>query len=133
VVGFATDNDALCTFNRAQAAAAKRFRMLYELGAVDHNPSPNLLEARIGFATGGGPSESRLLWLEAYQRACLALRPNNVAVLRAIIIRGDRLKDFAAAWGISPSVASGMLLGAVQFLVDYFKALEDAEPEGQKL
>jgi hypothetical protein len=56
-----------------------------------------------------------------------------VAVLRAIIVRGDRLKDFAAALGISASVASGMLLGAVQFLVDYFKALEDAEREGQKL
>ena len=56
---------------------------------------------------------------------------NNVAVLRAIIIRGDRLK--AAALGISASVASGMLLGAVQFLVDYFKALEDAEYEEQKL
>ena len=54
-----------------------------------------------------------------------------MAVLRAIIIRGDRLK--AAALGISASVASGMLLGAVQFLVDYFKALEDAECEEQKL
>jgi hypothetical protein len=54
-----------------------------------------------------------------------------VAVLRAIIIRGDRLK--AAARGISPSVASGMLLGTAQFLADYFKELEDAKREGQKL
>jgi hypothetical protein len=95
--------------------------MLYELGAVGLKPSPNLLEARIGLPQGGGPSESRLLWLEAYQRACLALRPNNVAVLQAIIIRGDPLKDFAAARGIGPSVASGMF------------ELEDAKREGQKL
>jgi hypothetical protein len=115
----------LVTFNRAQAAAAKRFQKLYELGEIGLKPAPNMLGAGTGFAPGVGPSESRLIWLEAYQQVCAALRRSNVAVLLAVIIRGDKLADFARVRNLSRPLVSGMLLAAVQFLIDFWEEADN--------
>ena len=120
------------TFNRNQAYAAKRFRTLYELGEVGLKASPNLLEAKVGFESSGGPSEQRLMWLQAYRQMCQALRPGNVRVLLAIVIGGQRVKDYAARERMRPTFASGVLLGAVQFLADYFKEQDDARVQEQQ-
>ena len=120
------------TLNRSQASAARRFRKLYELGEIGLKSSPNLLEARIGFEAGSGPSEVRLMWLQQYQAVCNALRPSNVAVLLEIIIQGVSLKDYAARRRVGPSVASGMLMSAVQFLSDFFKELDDGKRDKAK-
>jgi hypothetical protein len=112
------------SINRGQAGAAKRFRKQYELGELGLKNAPNLLEARGGFEAGSGPSEHRLMWLEAWQATCRAVRPAMLGVLMSVIIEGSRIREFSEIRQISPSVAMGLLISGLSFLVDYFSEID---------
>lgn len=114
------------TISKGHAHAARRFRKEYELGEIGLRPSRNLAEAPSGFASGNGPSESRMRHLQAYQKTARALLPHLLEAVISIVIFDHTIQSYAETRRLNNrQAASGYVLASFDLLKDHYKRLDD--------
>lgn len=113
------------TISNVHARAARRFRRDYELGEIGLKASRDLAEAPSGYASGTGPSESRMAHLQSYQATVAALMRHMLEVVLAVVIRDETLQDYALRKRMNRQAVSGYLLASFDLLSDYYKTLDD--------
>jgi hypothetical protein len=113
------------TVSRSQRIAGMRFRTEWELGEIGLGAGRNLGEQPVGFGPGLGPSATRLLHLEKWQATIAALKPANTKLLLATVVGGETLTHYAASNRLNRGIVTGRLLGALDFLRDYYEEVDE--------
>lgn len=121
------------SISRGHAAAAKRFRKEYELGELGLRACRDLSMAPDGFASGTGPSESRMKHLQTYHATIAALLPHLLEIVIAIVIHDETIHSYAAKRRMNRQSISGYMLASFDYLRDYYQRLDEDRRRQEKL
>jgi hypothetical protein len=113
------------SISRGHARAARRFRKDYELGEIGLRAARNLADAPNGFASGTGPSESRMKHLEAYRATVSALMPHLLEVIVAIVIQDETTLSYSQRKRMNRQAVAGYLLASLDHLADHYAKLDN--------
>lgn len=120
------------TIGNVHARAARRFRLDYELGEVGLKAARDLAEAPTGYASGTGPSESRLAHLQTYQAISRALTPHLLEVVLAIVIRDETLLSYAQRKRMNRQAVSGYILACLDSLKAIYGERDKEDSKNKK-
>lgn len=118
--------------NKSHARSARRFRRDYELGEIGLRPSRDLAEAPSGFASGNGPSETRLLHLQEYRATIAALQPRLTEVVLSIVINNETTQGYAQRRKRNQQAVVGYFLAALDRLTDYYAKKDKDEADAAR-
>jgi hypothetical protein len=113
------------SISRGHARAARRFRKDYELGEIGLRAGRNLADAPSGFASGTGPSESRVKHMEAYRATVAALMPHLLEVIVAIVIQDETTLSYSQRKRMNRQAVAGYLLASLDHLADHYAKLDN--------